>query len=96
MDDNNAEGSSKSLNKTISELIDYMNDDGVEIDSVLRVKMYYRFAEISRWWAEEGFKIGVRETLNTLGIQEITSPSISYDFGDALLAPGVRQKLPLS
>ncbi len=89
-------GSSKTLNKSIAELSEYMNDINIEVDSELRKKMYVRIAEISRWWAEEGFKAGVNETLNQLNIEKVALSRIDHEFGDAWLAPGVEQELTLS
>jgi hypothetical protein len=89
-------GSSKTLNKSISELSQYMNNVDIEVNSELRKQMYARIAEISRWWAEEGFKAGVNETLKQLNIKKVALSEIEHEFGDAWLAPGIKQKLILS
>ena len=94
--DNEIKGSSKTLKKSISELSDYMSDIDSEVNSELRKEMYTRIAEISRWWAEEGFKAGVNETLKQLNIKKVALSKIDHEFGNAWLAPGVEQELILS
>jgi hypothetical protein len=89
-------GSSKTLKMSISELSKYMSDTDSEVNSDLRKEMYKRIAEISRWWAEEGFKAGVNETLEQLNIKKISISKIEHEFEEAWLAPSIEQDLVLS
>ena len=96
MHEDDVVGASKSLNKTISELTDYMNDDHCEVTSELRAKMYAKIAEISLYWMQYGFESGHRRA-NTLYKKNGTFPKeITRNFSDLLFAPDYYESVTIT
>jgi hypothetical protein len=91
--ENEITGASKSLQKTINEICEYMAGEGLEINSEKRQIMYSKFSEISRWWAEEGFKKGVECAIKAMSK---STENIKHDFGEVELAPGYREELKVA
>lgn len=95
MADDYVGGASSSLNKTITELKGYMANLDCEVESKLRKDMYQAIAEISRWWAEEGFKIGFNHGIEAKRVAGEYPPT-EVDCGECWLAPDQQQELILA
>ena len=90
-----AAGASASLNKTISELMDYMEDVSHRPSSDMRQFMYDRIADIAEWWANEGF-YWAHGTAHQKSIELGEVPAtLTVDYGNAWLAPGCERQLSL-
>ncbi|MGI4877944.1 MAG: hypothetical protein ACRYG4_10730 [Janthinobacterium lividum] len=87
------EGASSSLRKTISEIMQYMEDD-VRENGDLRSVMYRKMAAVSAWWFQEGFSIAHRIILDKVRKGEPIE-NISFEHDEAFLAPETWESVEL-
>ena len=90
------DGASSSLNKTITEIMEYMDDDSGRPSADLREFMHSKIAEVSEWWAMAGFYLGHRESYRALKNDGEIPATLEFDYGEANLAPGAYQELTLT
>jgi hypothetical protein len=96
MSNDYADGASSSLNKTITEIMEYIDDDGQRAPADLRRFMHGKIAEVSKWWALEGFYLGHRESYRALKNDAEVPATLEFEYGEAQLAPGVYESLTLT
>jgi|SRR5579883_596692 len=61
-DTNPAKGASKSLNKTITELMEYLDDSGPRPRQGLREFLYGKVGDLAEKWFRKGFNRGHKES----------------------------------
>jgi hypothetical protein len=90
-----AAGASASLNKTITELMEYMESTEARPNADFRKFMYEKIGDIAEWWAQEGFYWGHGMACWQLARQDEVPATLTMDYGDAQLAPGCERELVL-
>jgi len=88
-------GASESLNRTISELMEYMEDQGGRPNADLRQFMYAKMADLAEWWANEGFYWGHGTACQECAEHGEVPATLILEYGNALLAPGFERTLSL-
>ena len=90
-----AAGASASLNKTITELMEYMENAEARPSTDLRQFMYDKIGDIAEWWAQEGFYWGHGMACWESFRQGEVPATLAVEYGKAQLAPGCERDLPL-
>jgi hypothetical protein len=88
-------GASESLNRTISELMEYMDDQSSRPNADLRQFMYDKIADLAEWWANEGFYWGHGTACQHWAEDGEVPATLVVDYGNARLAPGCERALSL-
>nr|WP_295662185.1 hypothetical protein [Polymorphobacter sp.] len=88
-------GNSESLKRTIRDLENYMDDMKLDEASPLRANMYEKLADVARWWAQEGFYSGHRQSQNALSDDGEIPATLEVAYGTAHMAPNQWQDLTL-
>lgn len=88
-------GASESLNRTISDLMEYMEDQSSRPNAELRQFMYDKVADLAEWWANEGFYWGHGTACQKCAELGEVPATLTLDYGMAWLAPDCKRPLSL-
>jgi hypothetical protein len=88
-------GASASLNKTITELMEYMDNTEARPSADFRNFMHEKIADIAEWWAQEGFYWGHGMAYWQSFKQDEVPATLIVDYGKAQLAPGCEREVTL-
>jgi hypothetical protein len=94
-DQERIKGASQALHKTISELMDYLEQDPSRPRAELRQFMREKIADVAEWWANEGFYWGHGTACSHWNKTGEVPASLELDYGNALLAPECERPLLL-
>ena len=86
-------GASASLNKTITDIMSYMEDDGARPSAGFRDFMNHKLADLAESWAQEGFYYGHCEANRAQREDGEIPATMTYDYGNTELFPGVQRNL---
>ena len=95
MDDPHKIGASKSLERTISDLMSFMEND-VRPAGGRRDAMYELVASVSEWWAKAAFEWAHAECYKQFTDGGKVNKTMTRTWPDAELAPGVTRPLKLA
>ena len=94
-DEERIKGAAQALHKTISELMEYLDQESRRPSIELRQFMREKIGDVAEWWAREGFYWGHGTACRRWKETGEVPASLELDYGSALLAPECERPLVL-
>jgi hypothetical protein len=94
-DDEFKKGASASLNRTLTELFDYVDEPGPRNRGDLRQSVNELIADLVVGWIRYGFYLGHKEAYREFRDSGEFPPTITYTETNWEITPGTKRDLPL-
>ena len=94
MNTERAKGASKSLNKTITEIMEHLGDEGARPPKGLRGFLREKIGDLSERWFKKGFNRGHIESYREFGANQEVPRTLRYEC-TRKLSPGQNREIAL-